>query len=186
MNNNFSLNPKQKIYLTVFAWLAALVLLVVLIAVPLVSQIKSDGSELAQDKQDMESFYKEWQALESAQKDYQALQGEINALPAFLPTSEALKFIVLIEKFAQATDNTQTVSVINKKDLSSAKKTTDFQISLRGNFPNLVKFLVYLENAPYYNDVKALGAQRLSEKEGTEKNINTGDINTILTVSVYQ
>lgn len=185
MNNNFSLNPKQKIYLTVFAWLAALVLLIVLIAVPLVSQIKSDGSELAQNKQDMESFYKEWQALESAQKDYQALQGEINALPAFLPTSEALKFIVLIEKFAQATDNAQTVSVVDKK-AAAAKKTTDLQISLRGNFPNLVKFLVYLENAPYYNDVKALGAQRLSEKEGTEKNINTGDINTILTVSVYQ
>lgn len=181
--NNF--DPKQKIYLTAFIWLAIFSLVIILIIVPLIAQIKNDGAELAQKKQDMEAFYKEWQSLEKAQKDYQAMQGEINSLPAFMPTSEALKFIVLIEKFAQATNNNQTVSVVDKKDTKD-KSAVDFQISLRGNFPNLVKFLVYLENASYYNNIKTLGIQRLSAEEDKKAQFATGDISTILTVSVQQ
>lgn len=185
MINALNLNQKQKIYLTALAWVAALILIFLFIISPLISQIKNDGEELAQKKQDMESFYSEWQLLENAQKDYQKMQSEINGFPAFLNPNEALKFIVLIEKFAQYTNNTQTVSVVNQKDKnSSQQETTDFQINLRGNFPGLIKFLIYLENSPYYNNIKSFGIQRLTEKEGQEKIFSTGDINTILTVSV--
>ncbi len=190
MTNAPNLNPKQKIYLTSALWLTILVFVIIFIIVPLISQIKNDGLELAQKKQDMESFYGDWQILAKSQKDYQTMQNELYALPAILPSSEALKFIVLIEKFAQATNNHQSVSVVGAGEQTkaektpSAKETIDFQISLHGSFPDLIKFLVYLENAPYYNNIKTLGIQRLSTKG--DENANAGQINTIITVSVYQ
>jgi len=184
MINVANLNPKQKIYLTAIAWLAAGGLIAAFVALPLISQIKNDGLELAQKKQDAELFNNEWQTLAKAQKDYQTMQNELNALPALLPSSEALKFIVLMEKFAQITNNQQNVSVSDAQPAKDQKKTTtDFQVSLRGRFPDLIKFLIYLENAPYYNDIRSLAIQRLSTKESTGAAI--GDINTILNLSVY-
>ncbi len=189
MIRTLNLSLKQKVYLTALLWLAALILIIVFIASPLVYQIKRDGLELVQKKQEMESFYSDWQAVAQSQKDYQTRQNELNAWPAFLAPSEALKFIVLMEKFAQATNNSQTVTVSDPKqvDASTPSKTpsaTEFQVSLRGNFPNLIKFLVYLENAPYYNKVQSLRVQRLTTKES--ENVNTGEINSILTISLFQ
>lgn len=178
-----TLNPKQRIYLTAAGWLVALGLLAYFIILPLLAQIKKDGLELAQKKQDMELFYQEQQNLEKAQKDYLAMQSEIGFLPAIMPAGDALKFIFFIEQTAQRTSNQQAVSLSEDK-AGTAKNTVDFQISLRGNFPDLMRFLVYLENAPYYNEIKTLQAQRLSSKDDIE--VTTGDINTILTVSVHQ
>lgn len=179
-----SLAPQQKIYLTILAWLAALVLIILFIAKPLISQIRNDGLELAQKKQGLELFYADWQALEKAQKDYQTMQNELSGLPALLPANDALKFIVLIEKFSQATNNQQTVSIAAAKTTGKQEKNAvDFQISLRGGFPDLMKFLIYLENAPYYNQVKSLDARRLTSKENEGA---SGALNTILNVTAYQ
>ena len=178
-----NLAPRQKILLTASLWLAALLATTWLILAPLVSQIKNDGRELAQKKQEMESFYADWQLLEKSQKDYQAKQDELYGLPAILPPSDTLKFIILIEKLAQATNNQQTVAVNETAAANrQEKKSANFQISLRGQFPDLIKFLVYLESAPYYNKINNLNARRLTAKESEGE---SGGLNTILNVSAY-
>lgn len=185
--NKINLSPKQKIYLTIALGLIILVSLISFVIVPLISKIKKDGWELAQKKQRIESFYENWQILEQSQQDYQSAQNELSALPAILPSSDALKFIVLIEKFAQDTNNSQSVSIIEPaktKNAPPVEETTNFQISLHGDFPGLIKFLIYLENAPYYNEIKTIGIQRLSAKDN--KNAIDGQIDTTLTVSVYK
>ncbi|MDD2753242.1 MAG: hypothetical protein PHT44_01400 [Candidatus Portnoybacteria bacterium] len=185
MISTVNLSPKQRIYLTAAFWLAVLALAVFTLVAPLISQIKNDGLELAQKKQEMEIFSGAWQALGEVKNEYKNMQNELYALPALLDGSEALKFIVLMEKFAQATDNRQEVSVVAPaagEKTPAAKKTTDFQVNLSGNFPNLIKFLIYLENAPYYNNLVSLQTQRLPEKDGA----GNGEINTVLKISVYQ
>lgn len=184
MINAANLNPKQKIYLTALIWLAVLGALIAWVLIPLISQIQDDGAELAQKKQDMELFYQDWEALAKSQKDYQTMANELNALPAILPPSEILKFIVLVEKFSQITANQQTVTIADASQPDKTRKdAVDLQINLRGDFPDLIKFLIYLENAPYYSQLKSLQAQRLfaKENEGT-----SGGVNTILSVSVHQ
>lgn len=184
MINLNDLTPQQKVYLTALAWLAVLILVVWLIIKPLVAQIKNDGQELAQKKQAMESFYADWQTLEKTQKDYQIMQSEINGLPALLPANDALKFIVLIEKFAQATNNLPTVAVVASDPAAKQKiDGVNFQVSLRGKFPDLVKFLVYLENAPYYSYIKSLDARRLTSKENPEA---TDGLTTVLNITALQ
>ena len=178
---SLDLTPKQKIYSSAGIFLVILTLIIIFIIAPLISQIKNDGLELSQKKQDSDNFSKNYQTLESAQKNYQAAQNEIYALPAWLPPGDALKFIMLIEKIAQATGNSQSVSA-STDNQAATTPTLDFQVNLNGDFPSLIKFLTYLENAPYYNNVNSIQAQRLSTKEKA----GNGNLNTVLKISVSQ
>lgn len=186
-----SLTVIQKINLIALAFLAALILIVFFIAVPLINQIKNDGAELAEKKQSIELLYQDWRILENSRKEYIKIQNELNSLPAILPAGEALKFIMLIENIAQNTANQQEVSV-NEANKTSTDKSLNFQIGLRGSFPNLIKFIAYLENAPYYNEIKAIQIKGFSAKElqGMKEqdraNLKSGDINSTLKISVYQ
>jgi|GEM_PF-1424828 len=187
------LTIQQKISLVVTGFLAVLGLIVFLVTTPLIRQIKNDGFELSEKKQNIELLYQDWRVLEESRQEYLKIENELNSLPTILPPGEALKFIMIIESIAQSTNNRQEVSVIAN---ASAKKENnqplDFQINLRGNFPNLVKFLAYLENAPYYNEInsvqiKGLSAKDLqSLKEGEGAGLSTGDITSTLKISVYQ
>jgi len=183
----------QKISLAAIGFLALLGLIIYLIAVPLVSQIKNDGFELSEKKQNVELLYQDWRILEDSRKEYLKIQSELNSLPAILPSGEALKFIMMVESIAQSTDNRQEVSAVSN---AGAKKENsaplDFQITVHGNFSNLIKFLAYLENAPYYNEINSLQIKSLSAKdlqglkEGEGMGLKTGDIAVTLKISVYQ
>ncbi len=184
-----NLTTKQKIYLSLGVFSALLFLIIFLVVAPVVSQIRNDGLELVQKKQNMELFYSDWRLLDKSHKDYQAMRAEIGGLPALLPKEEPLKFIVLIENIAQATGLRQEVSVIpapNDNKNAAVKNSLDFQIILRGRFPNLIKFLVYLENAPYYSNLKSLQIQRLSAKDASGASVSSGEISATLKVNVFQ
>lgn len=170
-------------------------LIIFLVTAPLIRQIKNDGLELSEKKQNIELLYQDWRILESSRQEYIKIENELNSLPAILPPDEALKFIMLIESIAQSTNNQQEVSAISgagDKKEKEADQPLDFQITLRGSFPDLIKFLAYLENAPYYNEInsvqiKGLSARDLqSMQEGEGAGLRTGDILSTLKISIYQ
>jgi len=111
-----------------------------------------------------------------------------------LPNGEALKFIMMIETIAQSTGNKQEVSVVKASNDKTSPKDTNInlQITLKGSFPNLVKFLLYLENAPYFSEIKSLQLQGMTQKdieslkEGKGIGLSSGDITSTLKVSAYQ
>lgn len=183
----------QKISLVAISFFVVLGLIIFLVTAPLIKQIKNDGVELSEKKQTIELLYQDWRVLEASRKEYVKIENELNSLPAILPSGEALKFIMLIESIAQNTNNRQEVSVVNNTGTKKeGAQSLDFQITLRGNFPNLVKFLAYLENAPYYNEIdsvqiKGLTAKDIqSMKEGEGVGLGAGDITSTLKISVYQ
>lgn len=183
----------QKISLTTTSFFVVLGLIIFLVTSPLIKQIKNDGFELSEKKQNIELLYQDWRVLETSRQEYIKIENELNSLPTILPTGEALKFIMLIESIAQNTNNRQVVSAIDGTgDKKVAGQPLNFQIALRGNFPNLIKFLAYLENAPYYNEIdsvqiKGLTAKDIqSMKEGEGAGLVSGDITSTLKISVYQ
>ena len=189
-----SLTIQQKINLTIFGFLVIFFFIAFFFILPLVSQIKEDGVELAQKKQNIELLYQDWRVLENSRKEYQKIENELNALPAILPNGEALKFIMMIETIAQSTGNKQEVSVVKASNDKTSPKDTNInlQITLKGSFPNLVKFLLYLENAPYFSEIKSLQLQGMTQKdieslkEGKGIGLSSGDITSTLKVSAYQ
>jgi len=180
----------QKIGLVATSFLVILSLVIFLVTAPLIRQIKNDGVELSEKKQNIELLYQDWRVLETSRQEYIKIENELNSLPAILPPGEALKFIMLIESIAQNTNNRQEVSVIS--NAGSDAQLLTFQVTLRGSFPNLVKFLAYLENAPYYNEINSVQIKGLtakdiqSMKEGEGAGLESGDILSTLKISVYQ
>lgn len=185
----------KKIYLTSGAFALGIILVISLIIFPLVQKIGADSQELFQKEKVVESFLQNWQDLENSKKDYAEIKKELEEKPALLVPQEAIKFIQAMESFAQATQNYQTISVLKKTPSAEAEADVspenilDFQISLWGSFPNLIKFLIYLENAPYLTNVASLQINRLTEKEFSqleEINLPAGNINSVITLLVYQ
>lgn len=183
----------QKISLVATSFFVVLGLIIFFVIIPLIRQIKNDGVELSQKKQTIELLYQDWRILEESRQEYIKIENELNSLPAVLPPQEALKFIMLVENIAQSTDNRQEVSVVNGAEVEGGEsQLLDFQINLRGSFPNLIKFLAYLENAPYYNEINSVQIKGFtakdiqSMKEGEGAGLAAGDITTTLKISVYQ
>jgi len=188
-----TLTTIQKISFTAISFFVVLGLIIFFITTPLIRQIKNDGLELSTKKQNIELLYQDWRILENSRQEYIKIENELNSLPAILPSGEALKFIMLIESIAQNTNNQQEVSVIsNPGEKKDARQPLNFQIVLRGNFPSLIKFLAYLENAPYYNEINSVQIKGLSAKdiqsmkEGDGAGLGAGDITVTLKISVYQ
>ncbi len=176
----------KKIYLFGGAFALAIILTISLVIFPIFTKIKNGSLQLSQKKEATDALLKNWQSLESTKKDYTTMSQEINQLPILLAPNEAIKFILTVEDFARATQNLEDISVASQLDDATTnqqpEKTLDFQISLTGNFPNLMKFLIYLENAPYYNNIKSLQISRLIE----QNSVSSNDVNSIINLSVYQ
>ncbi len=180
--------PQQKIYLMIGGYLAALVLAWFFIITPLIAQIQFDGQELAGKKQEIENFFQDWQNLEESKALFRSVQKEMAAQPALLSAKEPLKFIQYVENVARQTSNYQEIAALAPdKDQVTPQNQLDFQLTTQGSFPNLVKFLVYLENAPYYNEVVDLNIRRLSQKEASTNHAGTaGDVAGSIKLSVYK
>ena len=179
----------KKNYLLAGLFLLAFILAVALGALPIIRQINTSSHLLAQKNVEIESFLANWQNLEKSKSDYQVIKNLLEEMPVYLPAKKTIEFIKILETISQQTQNSQTISVI--KNIDSANKTTnilDLEISLSGSFPNLIKFLIYLENSQYYNNINSIKIARdktfvetPGEAQTTEKTINT-----LITLSVYQ
>lgn len=187
------LTIQQKIYLSGGCSLAALVLFIGLIISPLIDQIYQKSQKLIQEQQTVDSFYRDWENLKNSQKSQKDFQENLAKFNVLLPPAEAIKFITAVENIAQKTQNQEDISVLEKTSgepgAASTDATLDFQITLTGGFPNLIKFLVYLENASYYNDVNSLQISRVSYSESEAKQaqgLKVGDVKSTINLSVYQ
>lgn len=179
------ITPKQKIYLTGLCFLAGFVLIWLMIISPLVNQIRTDGRELAQKKQEIEAFYRDWQALEENKRAFREIQKELVGELTFLPAKEPLKFIEYVESMARQTGNHQEIAVAPAEKDAPANEL-GFRLATQGSFPNFLKFLIYLENAPYYNAIDTLKIRRLSQKEADMADGSAGDVSSAIELSVYQ
>jgi len=191
------LPPAKKIYLASAAFSLLIIGLLFFPVWPLLKQIKATSLGLAQKKQDIDSFFTNWQNLESSRQEYQEIQNQLKEHSSFLPADSAIDFIMILENFAQMTENRQVISAVKKitptdsATDASAFKNPSFQITLWGSFPNLIKFLIYLENAPYFTKVDSLQINRLTERDLTSPEKETaglkiGDVKSLINLTVYQ
>lgn len=190
-----NISPQQKLYLISGGFALVLILLVFLVLWPLIDNIVLQGQELAQKQAAMENFYQSWMDLGAIKKDYQKIQADLDFYPFLLPAKDAIKFVEMVEDFAQTTQNQEQITALPDNpnapvapDAVKNKEAIFFQISTGGSFPNLIKLLIKLENAPYYNNVASLQITRSSAKETGqgERQLSLGDVRSIINLSVNQ
>ncbi len=184
----------KKTVIIISGFLAALALIGALL-VFLTSQIKTEGQRLFETRQNLDSFLQNWKNLEKAKEESSAVENKLSQTDVFLKPEEAIKFILSVENFAQVTQNRESISVANNliprsQEEKPKENTLNFQILLSGSFPNLIKFLSYLENAPYLNNVDTLQITRQTDKDVNQTKDTLGgepgDVKTTINLSVFE
>lgn len=176
------LSPKQKLYTISAAFIIIILLIIFAVVFPLIEKIKSSNLTLEKQKIASENFYKNWKNLASAKLAVEQIREKVEDLGVFLPKDAALKFIVATEKISQETGNRENISIASTPT-SKKENALELQISLSGNFSNLLNFLVQMEAGPYFNNLNSLQIVRTSTKD--DQNNKSSNINSALNLSAY-
>lgn len=168
---------QKKTYLLIAVFSAAILAVVLLVIYPLIGQIKKSSEELARNRQDTEIFFANWQDLKKSQEITKEIKNKLDELNPVLPKGEAIKFIEALENIAARTNNKQKIDVAGQN--AKAKDLIDFQISLQGNYLDLIKFLINLEAIPYNSEIKTINISGVNAEQG-----GSGNIKTLINLSV--
>jgi len=144
----------------------SLVLLIRLAVYPLFKTIRSQSEELLSTKEKLMAITEKNKELFIWKEDYPGLEPDLMTIQALLVNSEMpIGFLQFLEKTAEGSGVSIETSLLSSADKGvSIFPSLSFRLSLIGLFPNCLKFLDKLENAPYLLEIQGLTSSRLSEE----------------------
>ncbi len=181
---------KKKFYVTLAVFAVIFAAIVFILFPYLIGKIQNSSQELAKSKEDLATLQKKEQSIASLEKKYQEIKPGIDKInQSFVSNDDMLNLIIALENLAKQTDNQYEIKQIADMSrgavASGDTKVINFQISLTGSFPNMLKFMAYLENVPYLSEVDILQIQRMGS-DRSDQGIKTGQIGTNLNVKFFE
>lgn len=170
---------RQKIFLNSFIVTAILAGLVFVAVLPL-KKIIAEQSDLFKEERSTLYFLTQKQDyMEKLKIKYQEMEPNLNLLDKyFLKSDEFVKFVIQMENAAQTTQNNLDVKITSQKEEDIA-----LQISLAGPLPNIIRFVVLLENTAPLVNMESFNIQRVSgEGLAGAKGAKIGDVETLLNI----
>ena len=170
------MNAKQKICIIAGFILVAMALLFFLVIKPMIFEINKVSATVIQSRDKLlliettdQNYFKQ---IES---DYKEITDNIVVVKAgLIDNNQAVGFFMDLEKIASLTYNELKIDASNFSVLD---------LTLTGDFPNLMRFLGWLEKGKYFLDVKSLDSRQIIEKELLTE--TSGDIRTNIKIKVY-
>ncbi|OIP78072.1 MAG: hypothetical protein CO002_01800 [Candidatus Portnoybacteria bacterium CG_4_8_14_3_um_filter_44_10] len=157
------LSEKKRVYLILGGVIIVCLLASFFVTYFFLMKIQAASRDLSEKKAEIASLQKKKQSFSDSEREYQEIQPElVNVNQSFLKKGDFLPFILTLEKIAQRSGNNyenKLISESSKDEVAPGWTTADFQITLKGDFPSLLKFLMYLENAPYAIEMSDLRIQ---------------------------
>jgi len=156
----------------------------------LFEEIKKNSEELIKTKKELILLEIRFKDFEQFKKISGALQPDIEGSEKlFINPEVPIDFVQFLEKTALDSG----VSIGISLPSAAVKKGEpwsflEFQINVTGLFPEFLKFLEKIENAPYLIEIKNLSINRISEKDITRKEFTTStpaDVSSILSIKVF-
>ncbi|KKS65470.1 MAG: hypothetical protein UV40_C0038G0008 [Parcubacteria group bacterium GW2011_GWA1_42_7] len=192
-------SAKKKIWISLTVFLIAVIVLTSFCFI-LLEKVRQDGQTMVLKKQEAENFFANWKNIESLRKDYENSFQTFRKEPSLLTEETQLNFIKSLEDIAAQTGVRQNIQILGKKTVPASAKTgqpakkdepLNLKISLWSGFENFLRYLICLENNPFYNDVALIEINRMDEAgtidlKDISASFGAGDINAVLNVSVYQ
>lgn len=186
------LKSKQKIYLNLIIFGLLFCLVLILIILPLINRLESSSQGFQENQRTLLILKEKKNYLDQLEKEAQISQTNLEQVQEFfLQPDQAINFIKTLENIASLTVNQQGIKIIaptkaKREEKKEEKPTLSFQLSLWGSFPNLIRYLIYLENMDYCLQVEELRIRRLPEREMSGRpNLSVGDIETTVNIVVY-
>ncbi len=170
------MNPKQKIFIIAGIIFIFITLLIFLIAKPMFFEIVKVSATVSQSRdrllliENTDQNY--FQQIES---DYNEISENIAVVQnGLIDNNQAVEFFMDLEKIASLTFNELEINAGNFPVLD---------LTLVGSFPDLMRFLGWLEEGKYFLGIESIDSRQVSVKEPEENPSN--DLKTNIRIKVY-
>ena len=157
----------------------------------LVETVRSLSLEAVDNKQKIEKLNKQSDQIDSIRIGYKYMQEEMNKTSDLIVNyPDIIDFIVEIENVAEKSEVDLDISVSNKEgeSLNNDLSVVGYGIIATGDFNNLMRFLVYLENLRYLNKVENIRVyyeSRNKNNTASSDKVDSGEIVLNANLKVY-
>lgn len=184
------MSPKNKINLSFVVILLAGILLVVFLILPIYKNIKVNVQELIVQKQKLMSLDEKIRNVEDFKKNHDEIKQQLEKGQGLFINSEApVEFISFLQQIVQ--NYHLLIEIVPSEPFETKTEPwlyINFQITIHGSFPNLLRFLEKIESSPYLIEIKSLSIERLTERDlAAEKlsGLSLGDVEANFLINVY-
>ena len=185
------MNPRKKIYISLIFFVAAIIVLIIFILVPLFTSIKKNSDNLLSQKENLALLQKEIETFNETKSLYEDSKANIDRVDKlFYDSDNPLDFLNFLTKNPESYNVRNEIIKMapNVNILSDPWPSISFQLLGTGSFPNLMRFLKNLEAGPYLIEISNISIKRLTEDElrGEKlKSFSLGDVSATLSIKVY-
>lgn len=176
---------KQKLKINILVFVAVVAILVIIGIVPLLSSFFKNSKDLDAKNKSAYSLDQQIAALKDFQANNNIYQQSVQKLKSSFVFGEApIEFIEFLE--AEAIRQGLDIDITSVKDSSEKKAnrlTMAFQVSLSGDFPDVLGFIKRLEQSPWLLKIDQASIQRLGDKEKAYNFQETKPGEVVLTLS---
>lgn len=172
------MDPKKKIYISIFLTSVITLALLVGVAFPLIGWISDDSTELSEVEAEIISMEKAQSETESFQR-FLNERGDVHSRlnDILIDPDPPVEFIRFLEGLA---DDSELDMVINPRgdvveEAGDAWPSMKFELVLDGDYEGTRRFISMLENAPYLVDISNF------TMDGVERQ----DPATVMSIKVY-
>ncbi|MDP2947566.1 MAG: hypothetical protein Q8N88_05620 [Nanoarchaeota archaeon] len=173
------MNNIQKIYVITGIMIIIIILMIGFLVKPLINEVKQTSILISEENQKLLIVQNaDIDYLKKIENDYKRIKDGIAPFKVYLNDDKTIDYIKEME-FA-------VNNISSYLDIRSANFPI-FNLSLNGNFPNLMKFLGWLENSQYLVSVESMQIRKLNERDLISNDLkvfSVGDVNAILQIKL--
>lgn len=163
--------------------------LIYFVVMPTISDIKKMGEEIENQRIDLEQKYIKGQSLRKLTENLKKIEPQLVVLDQiFISQNHELEFITALEELANQNNISQKINLQElPKDGNKAYQKTPLQISAKGNFINLMNYLIDLEALNYYININSinLSSAYTAPSAASDEQTVFSNINIALSADTY-
>ena len=167
------LSAKRKNIINIILMIIILSAIIVFIAYPTLREIKSLSQQIYDYRLYLEKLYLQGQLLKNITEELKEVEMDFEKLSKVLiGKNQELSFITCLEKIANENQLIQNLKINTAQELNKDNyKILPINISLQGDFFQLVKYLIELNKLDYYINIKNLSINKIRGAENSKINI---------------
>jgi len=161
----------NKPYLTVFVLLSIIILIVAFLVWPLIKDIENNSNELITTKNSITTLSAQTKIIEDFKNNFQVYKTDLERIEQmFIDSGNPVNFIKFLEN---TSGDHQIISQINLSS-SASQDFMSFQVSLTGNFYEVLNFIKKIETGPYLVEIQNLTIKNSANDSDSEISASFG------------
>jgi len=180
------MRTQNKIHTILIIFVFTTLLLIVFLVYPTLKSIKNGSEEILSDRSRDVFINSEIREVDNFKKKYKDYKSNLEKIDKLLVDSKnPVDFIEFLEKIASDFNVITDINFVPSKEKDANNGSlVIFQISAKGDFLNILRFIEKLETGPYLIEIQNLTIKKSEKEIDKEKNIsNRIDANFLIEVT---